>query len=64
MDEGFYDHYCRQRRLDVRERAVGFCYEPDGARHLPSTLLYAVYIAMYTLPMLFVPIISGAVLDR
>ncbi|MBQ6622892.1 MAG: MFS transporter, partial [Mogibacterium sp.] len=29
-----------------------------------STLLYAVYIAMYTLPMLFVPIISGAVLDR
>ncbi|MBR2835497.1 MAG: MFS transporter [Coriobacteriales bacterium] len=29
-----------------------------------STLLYAVYIAMYTLPQLFMPIISGAVLDR
>ena len=29
-----------------------------------STLLYAVYIVMYTLPQLFVPIISGAVLDR
>ena len=29
-----------------------------------STLLYAIYIAMYTLPQLFMPIISGAVLDR
>ena len=29
-----------------------------------STLLYAIYIAMYTLPQLIVPIISGAVLDR
>ena len=29
-----------------------------------STLLYAVYIAMYTLPQLFVPIVSGAILDR
>ena len=29
-----------------------------------STLLYAVYIAMYTVPQLFSPIISGAVLDR
>ena len=29
-----------------------------------STLLYAVYIVMYTLPQLFVPIISGALLDR
>ena len=29
-----------------------------------STLLYAVYIVMYTLPQLFVPILSGAVLDR
>ena len=29
-----------------------------------STLLYAIYIAMYTLPQLFVPIVSGAVLDR
>ena len=27
-----------------------------------STLLYAIYIAMYTLPQLIVPIISGAVL--
>ena len=29
-----------------------------------STLLYAIYLAMYTLPQLVVPIISGAVLDR
>ena len=29
-----------------------------------STLLYAIYIAMYTLPMLLMPIISGAILDR
>ena len=29
-----------------------------------STLLYAVYLVMYTLPQLFVPILSGAVLDR
>jgi len=29
-----------------------------------STLLYAVFIAMYTLPQLFMPIISGAILDR
>ena len=29
-----------------------------------STLLYAIYIAMYTVPQLFMPIVSGAVLDR
>lgn len=29
-----------------------------------STLLYAVYIAMYTIPQLIVPVISGAFLDR
>ena len=29
-----------------------------------STLLYAVYIAMYTIPQLIVPIVSGAYLDR
>jgi len=29
-----------------------------------STLLYAIFIAMYTLPQLFVPIFSGAILDR
>ncbi len=29
-----------------------------------STLLYAIYIAMYTLPQLFLPILSGAILDR
>ncbi len=29
-----------------------------------STFLYAVYIAMYTLPQLIVPIVSGAILDR
>jgi MFS family permease len=29
-----------------------------------STLLYAIYIAMYTVPQLFTPIISGALLDR
>ena len=29
-----------------------------------STFLYAIYIMMYTVPMLFVPIVSGAVLDR
>ena len=29
-----------------------------------STLLYAVYIAMFTLPQLFMPVISGALLDR
>ncbi len=29
-----------------------------------STLLYAIYIAMYTAPQLFMPIISGAILDR
>jgi len=29
-----------------------------------STLLYAVYIAMYTAPQLFMPIFSGAILDR
>ena len=29
-----------------------------------STLLYAIYIAMYTLPQLFMPILSGAILDR
>ena len=29
-----------------------------------STLLYAVYIAMYTLPQLIMPIFSGAILDR
>ncbi len=29
-----------------------------------STLLYAIYIAMYTAPQLFMPIISGALLDR
>ena len=29
-----------------------------------STLLYAIYIAMYTLPQLLMPIVSGAILDR
>ena len=29
-----------------------------------STLLYSIYIAMYTLPQLFMPIVSGAILDR
>ncbi len=29
-----------------------------------STMLYAIYIAMYTLPQLIMPIVSGAVLDR
>ena len=29
-----------------------------------STLLYAVFIAMYTAPQLFMPIVSGALLDR
>lgn len=29
-----------------------------------STLLYAVYIAMYTVPQLIVPVFSGAILDR
>ena len=29
-----------------------------------STLLYAIYIAMYTIPQLFMPVISGAFLDR
>ncbi len=29
-----------------------------------STLLYAVYLAMYTIPQLIVPIFSGAILDR
>ncbi len=29
-----------------------------------STLLFAIYIAMYTLPQLIMPILSGAVLDR
>lgn len=29
-----------------------------------STLLYAIYIAMFTLPQLFMPIVSGALLDR
>lgn len=29
-----------------------------------STLLYSIYIAMYTLPQLFMPIVSGALLDR
>ena len=29
-----------------------------------STLLYSVYIAMFTLPQLFMPIFSGALLDR
>ncbi len=29
-----------------------------------STLLYSIYIAMFTLPQLFMPLISGALLDR
>ncbi len=29
-----------------------------------STLLYAIYIAMFTIPQLFAPIVSGAILDR
>lgn len=29
-----------------------------------STLLYAIYIAMFTLPQLFMPVLSGALLDR
>ena len=29
-----------------------------------STLLYAIYIAMYTVPQLIVPVFSGALLDR
>ena len=29
-----------------------------------STLLYALYIVMFTLPQLFMPIVSGAILDR
>ena len=29
-----------------------------------STLLYALYIAMYTLPQIIMPVFSGAVLDR
>ena len=29
-----------------------------------STLYYSIYIAMYTLPQLLVPIVSGAILDR
>ena len=29
-----------------------------------STLLYSIYIAMFTLPQLIMPILSGALLDR
>ncbi len=29
-----------------------------------STLLYSIYIAMFTLPQLFMPVLSGALLDR
>ena len=29
-----------------------------------SALLYSIYIAMFTLPQLFMPILSGALLDR
>ena len=29
-----------------------------------STLLYAIYIAMFTLPQLIMPVVSGALLDR
>lgn len=29
-----------------------------------STLLYSVYLAMFTLPQLFMPVLSGALLDR
>ena len=29
-----------------------------------STLLYSIYIAMYTLPQLFMPVLSGTLLDR
>ena len=29
-----------------------------------STLLYAVYLAMYTIPQIIMPIFSGAILDR
>ena len=29
-----------------------------------STLLYSIYIAMFTLPQLFMPVVSGALLDR
>ena len=29
-----------------------------------STMLYAVYLAMYTIPQIIMPIFSGAILDR
>ena len=29
-----------------------------------STLLYSIYLAVYTLPQIIVPIFSGAILDR
>ncbi len=29
-----------------------------------STLLYSIYLAMFTLPQLFMPVLSGALLDR
>ena len=29
-----------------------------------STFLFSIYIAMYTLPQLIMPVVSGAVLDR
>ena len=42
----------------------GFAMSLMVLDYTESTLLYAVYLAVFTIPQIIVPIISGAVLDR
>lgn len=43
---------------------TGFAMSLMVLDYTGSTLLYAIYLSMYTIPQLLVPIVSGAILDR
>ena len=43
---------------------AGFAMSLMILDYIGSTMLYAIYMMMYTIPQLVTPIISGAILDR
>ena len=43
---------------------AGFAMSLMVLDYTGSTMLYAIYLSMYTIPQLIMPIISGAILDR
>lgn len=64
VDAGFHYHHIRQRDLDAGQFDVRLRAEPARTGLHGSNLLYAIYIATFTLPQIVMPIFSGAILDR